>query len=195
MSGLFGHLFSRQKTRHAIVIDAASDDTIRSLLFDFGPKDHSIIEKRFIRIPTRPLSREFAAFSDGIRMHLAAFTREIGHTPHALVIGLGNRFTTADLVEWRRERPAPDAIRKEEVSSLVDEFKKANPEKIINGVPFRLVDIAPLSLTVDGYPVIELGPGTRGKRLEATILATYADPAFADALSKVTTEKRSDIAL
>lgn len=184
MAGPFSRLFGRGRPRHLLAIDAGSSSAVRSFLFGGSADGWFGIEKRILLLPAR---EDDAALIPHIIEHLRRLltrsVRRAGCVPSAALVGLGNHFTFNEAVVCRRTRARPeDAISERELGGILSSFLAEASGRTTGGKHYFLASVAPLRVTVDGYPVDMLSRATRGREIEINLMATYALAAFWESL-------------
>lgn len=188
MSGFWSRLLSgKRASRHLVAIDIGSNTAIRSLALMDAGGERTLLSKRTLELPVRERETDLIPLiSEHLRRILFRAIRELGQMPDAVLLGLGNHFTFNEIATVRRERERPaERIRSEELSSLFDGFLKEHHTRTIGDDTYRLAHLMPFGLTVDGYGIERLGQETRGRTIEATLLATYALTPYLDALERL----------
>lgn len=186
MIGFFPRSRAR-RTKHLIAIDIGSATAIRSLLFRQEPGARFILGKRHTGLPTRERGEDLIPFIAGhLRQMITRYLRQIGRAPDEILIGIGGRFTFNEMAVARRERERPDApVRTAEFQDIIRDFLRAHRERPGQGSGYHLAHIVPFQTLVDGYPIDQLSGRTCGRTLEVTLLTTYAQHSYWEALSSL----------
>lgn len=172
--------FRRVKRRHFIAIDIGSNTAIRSLCFEETGTEATMIKKLHFELPFREEERDLIPLmSEHLRRLIFQYLREIGHVPDGILIGLGNHFTFNEMAVVRSERHTPEmVVRERELQELLANFLETHRTKVLGGRGYTLAHLMPFRIEIDGYPVETLSRETRGRVIEITLFATYADEAF-----------------
>ena len=187
MPGLLSRIFGGSHTRPCIAIDIGSNTAIRSLALMDAGGERTLLSKRTLELPVRERETDLIPLiSEHLRRILFRAVKELGQMPDAVLLGLGNHFTFNEIASVRRERERPtERIRPEELASLLDGFLNEHRTRTIGDDTYRLAHLMPFGLTVNGYGIERLGQETRGRTIEATLLATYALAPYLDALERL----------